>query len=141
MRERQRILIVEDEHMIATLLAEVLEAAGWQVVGPVGHLAKALDTAASADFDAAVLDVNLGGQTVYPVAGVLDARHVPFVFLTAYGAAALVPPFCERPLLSKPFKVKELIGAVARLVNPATAAGGLGLTIIDGARPAGGSRA
>ena len=136
MRERGRILIVEDDCLIATSVAEVLEAAGWQVVGPVGHLAAALDTAASECFDAAVLDVNLHGQAVYPVAEMLSARKVPFVFLTGYGAGALVPPFCERPWLSKPFRAEELIGTVARLIAPVTEAGGLGLAIIVGARSA-----
>src|SRR5215472_13551026 len=67
MREGRRILVVEDNFLVATLLAEVLESVGWQVVGPVAHLAGALDAAASEGFDAAVLDVNLGGQAVYPV--------------------------------------------------------------------------
>jgi len=66
MRERRRILVVEDDLLVATLLAEILESVGWQVVGPVAYLATALDAAASEDFDAAVLDVNLRCQTVYP---------------------------------------------------------------------------
>jgi DNA-binding response OmpR family regulator len=92
-----------------------LESVGWQV-GPVAHLAAALDAAASGPFDAAVLDVNLGGQTAYPVAKVLDARRVPFVFLTAYGRQALPPLFCRRPYLAKPFAPGELIGTVSRLI-------------------------
>ena len=119
MRERRRILVVEDDFLVATLLAEILDSAGWQVVGPVVHLAAALDAAASEGFDAAVLDVNLGGQTVYPVAEVLDARRVPFVFVTGCGREALPPLFCGRPHLGKPFAPGELIGTVARLVVPA----------------------
>jgi DNA-binding response OmpR family regulator len=122
MRERQRILIVEDDYLLASLLAEVLDAAGWQVVGPVGHLAEALETVASEDFDAAVLDVNLGGQTVYPVAEVLEERNVPFAFLTGYGPETLPRSLCERPRLGKPLKMKELVSAVARLTAPAAAA-------------------
>jgi DNA-binding response OmpR family regulator len=98
------------------LLAEILVSAGWQVVGPVAHLATALDAAASEGFDAAVLDVNLGGQSVYPVAEVLDARRVPFVFVTACGRDALPPSFCERPHLGKPFAPGELIGTMERLL-------------------------
>jgi CheY-like chemotaxis protein len=118
MREGRRILVVEDNFLVATLLAEILESVGWQVVGPVAHLAAALDAAASEGFDAAVLDVNLGGQTVYPVAEVLDARRVPFVFVTACGREALPPLFCGRPHLGKPFAPGELIGTVALLVAP-----------------------
>ena len=122
MQERRRILVVEDDFLVATLLTEILEPVGWQVVGPVAHLATALEAAASEDLDAAVLDVNLGGQTVYPVAEVLDARRIPFVFVTACGREALPPLFCGRPHLGKPFAPEELIGTVARLVAPAAKA-------------------
>src|SRR5215813_8303671 len=122
MSEKRRILVVEDDFLVATLLTEILESVGWQVVGPVAHLGTALDAAASEGFDAAVLDVNLGGQTVYPVAEVLDARRVPFVFVTAYGREALPPLFCRRPHLGKPFAPGELIGTVACLVAPVTEA-------------------
>ena len=122
MREKRRILVVEDNALVATLFAEILESVGWQVVGPVAYLATALDAAASEDFDAAVLDVNLRGQTVYPVAEMLDARRVPFVFVTACGREALPPLFCGRPHLGKPFAPRDLIGEVARLIVPAAEA-------------------
>ena len=118
MRDKRRILVVEDDLLVATLLAEILESVGWQVVGPVAHLATALDAAASEDFDAAVLDVNLRGQAVYPVAEVLDARRVPFAFVTSCSREALPPLFCRRPHLGKPFAARELIGEVARLLAP-----------------------
>lgn len=116
MRESRRVLVVEDDFLVASLLAEILESVGWQVVGPVAHLAAALDAAASEGVDAAVLDVDLGGQTVYPVAEVLDARRVPFVFVTAYGREAFPPLFCGRPHLGKPFAPGELIYTVASLI-------------------------
>jgi CheY-like chemotaxis protein len=121
MGERRRILIVEDDCLIATWVAEVFEASGWQVIGPVGHLATALDTATRADFDAAVLDITLRGQAVYPVAEVLDARKVPFAFLTGYLGAFVEPRYSERPRVGKPFTPGELIGTVARLIAPPTA--------------------
>jgi DNA-binding response OmpR family regulator len=119
MLERRRILIVEDDYLIASLLTEVMESAGWQVVGPVGHLTDAVATAAKEEIDVAVLDVNLGGETVFPVADVLDTRKVPFLFLTGYGTETLERRFCERPRLGKPFKTAELIGVVRRLIPPA----------------------
>jgi CheY-like chemotaxis protein len=122
MRERRRILVVEDDCLVATLLVEILESVGWQVVGPVAHLATAVDAAASEDLDATVLNVNLGGQTVYPVAEVLDARRVPFAFVTSYDREALPALFCRRPHLGKPFVPGELIGIVARLIAPAAEA-------------------
>jgi DNA-binding response OmpR family regulator len=121
MRERRRILVVEDDFLVAKLLADILESVGWQVVGPVAQLTTALDAAASEAFDAAVLDVNLGGETAYPVAEVLDARQVPFVFVTACSREALPRLFCGRPHLGKPFAPGTLIGTVARLVAPAEA--------------------
>jgi DNA-binding response OmpR family regulator len=120
--ERRRILIVEDDYLIASWLAEALETAGWQVVGPIGHLAAALDSARSEACDAAVLDVNLGGRAVYPVAEALDERKVPFIFMSGYGVKTLPCRFAKRPRLSKPFKPAELTGALARLVAPAAEA-------------------
>jgi DNA-binding response OmpR family regulator len=122
MREKKRILIVEDDYLIAMMLAETLEAAGWQVVGPIGRLAEAVDTAATEGIDVAVLDINLGGWAVYPVAQVLAARNVPFLFLTGYGTEIVQRPYCERPRLGKPIKAAELIGTVTRLLAPAAGA-------------------
>lgn len=122
MRESRRILVVEDDCLVATLLAETLESIGWQVVGPVGHLAAALAAARSESLDAALLDVDLGGQAVYPVAEMLDARSVPFVFVTGCHRAALPPSFRGRPYLRKPFAPAELLATVARLTaGPAAA--------------------
>ncbi len=125
MRKRRRILIVEDDYLNAAMLAEVLEAAGWQVVGPVGYLNEALDTAASEELDAAVLDINLSGQAVYPVAEVLEARNIPFAFLTCYDRETVLGPYRGRPWLGKPIRVRELIATVARLIAPAAEAQGL----------------
>jgi DNA-binding response OmpR family regulator len=122
MQERRRILVVEDYGRLAKLIAEVLELAGWQVVGPIGRLTEAIAIAASGGFEAALLDVNLGGEAVYPIAEVLNERKVPFTFLTGYDAEALQCPFCEQPRLGKPFKPAELIDTVARLVTPAAEA-------------------
>ena len=122
MPERRRILVVEDDFLVATLLAEILESVGWQVVGPVAHLATALDAAASEGFDAAVLDVDLGGHNVCPVAEVLHARRIPFVFVTGCGRETLPLLFRGRPHLGKPFAPRELIGTVARLIAPAAEA-------------------
>ena len=80
----QRVLIVEDETMIAMLLEDVVAEGGYTVVGPVGRLAGALAVAVSGEIDAALLDANLHGESVFPLARVLAERHIPFVFLTGY---------------------------------------------------------
>ncbi|HZU88897.1 MAG TPA: response regulator [Stellaceae bacterium] len=118
MQERQRILVIEDDSLNAKLIADILELAGWQVIGPSGCLNEAVTIAASGDFEAAVLDINLGGEDVYPVAEVLSERKIPFAFLTAYDAKAAQRPFREQPLLRKPFKLTELIDIVAGLSLP-----------------------
>lgn len=116
MPEGSRILVVEDDYLIAAMLKEILSAAGWRVVGPVGRLAEAVETAAHQDCDAAVLDVNLAGEAIYPVAETLSRRKVPFLFLTGYGSGGSAQPFGERPRLGKPFRAHQLIDALTHLL-------------------------
>jgi CheY-like chemotaxis protein len=97
-----RILVVEDEYMLAEALAEALIALGVQVVGPVGGLDEALALATASELDGAILDINLGGETVFPLADALAARGVPYVFATGYGRESIPAPYREAPILSKP---------------------------------------
>ena len=92
-----RVLVVEDEFLVATLIEDMLVAAGCVVAGPIPRLSKALDAVGSGTFDAAVLDVNLGGDRVYPVADALSRRNVPFVFVTGYGTGVLPREYAARP--------------------------------------------
>lgn len=103
-----RVLVVEDEAAISLLLEDMLLELGCEVVGPVGRLAAALEAVATPDFDVAVLDVNLAGQPIYPVAEALAARSLPFVFSTGYGAGGLDERFRDRPVLQKPFSQQDL---------------------------------
>ena len=113
----RRLLLVEDEYMIAADLALSLEHYGVEVVGPAGSVEDALALIeADRAIDAAVLDINLGGERVYPVAEALVRRGVPFVFATGYDAWAVPPAYAEAPRCEKPVDV----GALARLL-----AGGL----------------
>lgn len=84
----KKILLVEDEALIAAMAADMLANLGATVVGPAGSLSGALALATSADCDAAVLDVNLRGERVDPVAAVLGKRGIPVLFATGYGAGA-----------------------------------------------------
>lgn len=107
-----RILVVEDEMMIALLLEDMLAALGHTVVGPVSRVDKALEMAASEALDVAILDVNLNGKEVYPVAETLAARGIPFIFATGYDGEGMPMRFRDRPRLSKPFRrntLRELI--------------------------------
>ena len=113
-----RVLVVEDEFLVATLIEDMLVAAGCVVAGPVPRLSEALEAVDHETFDAAVLDVNLGGDRVYPVADALSRRNVPFVFVTGYGAGLLPSEYDERPRLCKPFKMADLLNQLSSLVAP-----------------------
>jgi CheY-like chemotaxis protein len=115
-----RILVVEDEFFIAMLIEDILEIAGCTVAGPVSRLPEALDAARSETCDAAVLDINLAGERIFPVADILSGRNVPFVFVTGYTAAALPAEYAGRPRVCKPFKMADLLGALSGLMEPAT---------------------
>jgi DNA-binding response OmpR family regulator len=95
----------------------MLTAAGCVVVGPLPRLTDALEAAANENCDAAVLDVNLGGERVYPVAKILAARHVPFIFVTGYSGDALPREYAEQPRIAKPFRAAQLLGALSNLIE------------------------
>lgn len=103
-----RILVVEDEAVIAVLIEEALRDMGCVVVGPAGRLDAALKLAATAALDGAVLDVTVRGGQVFPVAETLAARGIPFVLASGYGSWALPPQFRDQPRLTKPFTTAEL---------------------------------
>jgi DNA-binding response OmpR family regulator len=113
-----RVLVVEDEFLVATLIEDMLMAAGCVVAGPIPRISEALDAVDRGTFDAAVLDVNLGGDRVYPVADALSRRNVPFVFITGYGTGVLSGEHAERPRLCKPFKMADLLGKLSSMVAP-----------------------
>jgi len=116
--EGVRVLVVEDEYFVAILIEEILESAGCVVMGPIPRLLEALDAVDHEDYDVAVLDVNLAGERIDPVADALSERNVPFLFVTGYGASALPGEYAERPLLHKPFRMAELLGALSRVLSP-----------------------
>jgi DNA-binding response OmpR family regulator len=113
-----RVLVVEDEYFVAILIEEILEKAGCIVMGPVPRLSEALDAVDHDDYDAAVLDVNLAGELINPVADALSERNVPFMFVTGYGANALPREYAQRPHICKPFRMAELLGALSNILKP-----------------------
>ena len=114
--EGVRVLLVEDEYLVASLIEEILETAGCIVTGPIPRLAEAVDAADRERCDAAVLDVNLAGERIYPVADILSRRNIPFVCVTGYGV--LPGEYANRPRLCKPFKMADLLSALSALVKP-----------------------
>lgn len=103
-----RVLVVEDEGVVALLIEDMLEDLGCQVIGSVASLAKAIDAAATKTFDVAMLDVNLDGELVFPVAEVIQGRHLPFLFSTGYGRLGVPDTFKAYEVLNKPFAKEEL---------------------------------
>ena len=115
--EGVRVLVVEDEYFVAILIEEILESAGCIVMGPHPRLPEALDAVDHEDYDAAILDVNLAGERINPVADALSERNIPFLFVTGYGANGLPGEYAQRPHICKPFRMAELIGALSNVVN------------------------
>ena len=114
-----RVLIVEDEYFLADDMAQVLQKLGAQVLGPVPSMDRALALLADELVDAAILDINLKGQMVFPLADVLREQGVPFVFATGYDAAAIPEAYRDVPLWEKPFRPEDLAKALPDIVQKA----------------------
>ena len=112
-----RILLVEDEPLIAMDVIATLSDAGCDVVGPATTLATARARIAAADFDVALLDANLGGEPVNDLAAALTRLNIPFAFLTGYGRAGLPETFREAPMIAKPFTREHAFAVVGQLVR------------------------
>jgi DNA-binding NtrC family response regulator len=113
----RRILAVEDDMLIRLTLEDMLGELGCASVSTAGTIDQALRLIDVRVFDAATLDVNLGGVSSYAVADALTARGVPFVFTTGYGAHFLSDGYRERPLLKKPFACNDLGYMLMRLLS------------------------
>jgi CheY-like chemotaxis protein len=107
-----RILVAEDEFFIALVVEETLHDLGVTVLGPYPDLAQATEAATREKFDGAVLDINLGGEMVYPLAERLQRNGIPFVFTTGYAAADLPERFRVFEILRKPVDARRLTEAV-----------------------------
>ena len=107
-----RVLIVEDETLVAMLLEEYLSELGCEVAASVRRVGKGLESLERCEIDAAVLDVNVAGESVYPVAEALERRGIPFVFASGYGAKGVDGNWTERPMLQKPFGPQDLKAAL-----------------------------
>ncbi len=114
----KRILIVEDEFMIAILLEDMLTELSCTVAGISANPAQAFELIGSAEIDAAVLDVNLDGDDSFAVAAALLERRIPFIFATGYGASRLPQGLAGHPVVQKPYRLEELSRALSKLHTP-----------------------
>ena len=115
---RLRILIVEDEMLVAMNIEDMLLDLGHEVAGLASRLEPALALAAEGQFDIAMLDVNLAGQQSFPVAAILASRGIPFLFATGYGAKGVAEEYRSYPVLQKPFSAHDLEQALRRIELP-----------------------
>jgi CheY-like chemotaxis protein len=109
----KRVLVVEDEPMIRLLLDDMLSDLGYSMAAEAGRLDEALAAANEAEFDVAILDVNLNGEPITPVVEVLVRRGVPFVFVSGYARRGIPEEHSKIPLLQKPFQADGLARALA----------------------------
>lgn len=118
----RRVLVVEDEALVAMVMEHILEDLGCAIIGPAGTVEEALrllETEAKPDL--AVLDVNLGGTKVFPVAEVLARLHVPFAFSTGYGEGGIPDEWRSRPALRKPYAYEDVVTGLGSLVAQGSA--------------------
>ncbi|MBO3761990.1 response regulator [Ciceribacter sp. L1K23] len=110
-----RVLIVEDEMLVAMLIEDVVVDLGHTVVGPAMRLETALDIVEAQDVDFAILDINLAGKQSFPVADRLRERGIPFMFASGYGKAGLIEPYLDAMVVQKPFEPDQIANALTGL--------------------------
>ena len=116
----RRVLIVEDESLVAMLLETILSDMGCTVIGPESNVGDGLRVVTGeTDLDAALLDVNVAGQEVFPIAEALKARGVPFVFSTGYGEGGLPDEWRGSPTIQKPFTEAAVRDALLKAMGVA----------------------
>ena len=112
----KRILIVEDEPIVAIALQDMLEGLGYEVVGPAFRVAPALALAEAEEIDAAILDVNMGDADSYGVAARLRMHGIPYLFATGYGRDGLEPGHEDTAVLQKPYREAQVEAALRQLL-------------------------
>jgi CheY-like chemotaxis protein len=113
----KRVLVVEDEPLVAIMLEDMLAELGYGVVGPASRIIQALELAETGEFEVALLDININAGRSYVVADVLRARGVPFFFATGYGPAGLDERHGGAPVLQKPYRKGELDRVLRELLD------------------------
>jgi two-component sensor histidine kinase/DNA-binding response OmpR family regulator len=112
-----RLLLVEDELMVGMFMQDLLKTIGYQSTDPIGRLSDAIAAASNERFEGAVLDMNLNGEFVYPLADLLSKQNVPFVFVTGYAPNSVDARFSTVPILQKPVLQDELAGVLSAILQ------------------------
>ena len=112
------MLVVEDEAIVALALTSALMSEGWEPIGPAATIEDAYQLLGDTEPpDVAILDINLDGVPIYPLAQILQARAIPFIFYSGYSNPALDPRFHNVPLIGKPARVQTINSELHRLVD------------------------
>jgi CheY-like chemotaxis protein len=114
------VFLVEDEVMIRMMVADMLEELGYSVAAEAGEINEAIRLAQTTEFDLAILDVNVNGKVISPVAELIKARNRPFIFATGYGSSGLPEEYRDRPALQKPFQLETLAKMIDTALKSAT---------------------
>lgn len=112
-----RIMVIEDEGIVAMLLEDMLQGLGHQVVASASNIERATSLVGEAEVDLAILDVNLNGHHTYPLAETLSARGIPFIFATGYGNAGLKSEWRTAKVLQKPFTERDLAHVIGETIG------------------------
>ncbi|MET4614675.1 CheY-like chemotaxis protein [Stenotrophomonas sp. 2619] len=122
---KARVLLVEDESLVAMMVEDCLIELGYEVAAVAANVDAALAALQGGGIDCAMLDVNLGGTPSFPIAEALEARGIPYMFVTGYDGTAIPPHFRARHGLQKPFRMRELQQALAGLQDAPAVPGDL----------------
>jgi DNA-binding NtrC family response regulator len=112
-----RLMIVEDEYLIRLLLEDMVVELGCEVGAVAANLTEGKAAAQKAEVDLAILDVNIDGEQVFPVAEILKSRGIPFIFITGYGTRGLPENYRQTPTLQKPFQMEDLKATLTRTLG------------------------
>jgi CheY-like chemotaxis protein len=113
------VFLVEDEVMIRMMVSDMLEELGFSIAAEAGEINEAIRLAQSTEFDFAILDVNVNGKVISPVADLIKARNRPFIFATGYGSSGLPEEYRDRPALQKPFQIETLARVIDNTLKSA----------------------
>ena len=111
------IFVLEDEALIRMMVVEMVEKLGHRVVVEAGSISEGLELAQTAEFDLALLDINIDGDTSTDIAHIIECRGLPFLFVSGYSSTGLPPPFHESRVLQKPFQAETLQNAIDQLLG------------------------
>jgi CheY-like chemotaxis protein len=111
----RRILVVEDSPVVAPFTAELLEELGCKLVGTAPNIAAARQLIEAGGFDAALMDVHIRGERVFPLCQILDAKGIPFIFTSGYADWHMAEKWRDRPRLQKPYTLKQVESALKAL--------------------------